>query len=46
MHIAGILATNLHELGIRDKVIQAILPHKDVRTTQRSYNQDGAEHGD
>jgi len=31
------LATNLHQLGIPDKVIQAILRHEDVRTTQRSY---------
>jgi integrase len=31
------LATNLHELGIADKVIQAILRHEDVKTTQRSY---------
>jgi len=31
------LATNLHELGIPDKVIQAILRHEDVKTTQRSY---------
>ena len=31
------LATNLHELGIPDKVIQAILRHEDVMTTQRSY---------
>lgn len=31
------LATNLHELGVPDKVIQAILRHEDVRTTQRSY---------
>jgi len=31
------LATNLHELGIPDKVIQAILRHEDVTTTQRSY---------
>jgi hypothetical protein len=30
------LATNLHELGIPDKVIQAILRHEDVKTTQRS----------
>jgi len=31
------LATNLHELGAPDKVIQAILRHEDVTTTQRSY---------
>ena len=31
------LAMNLHELGIPDKVIQAILRHEDVKTTQRSY---------
>ena len=31
------LATNLHELGIPDKVIQAILRQEDVKTTQRSY---------
>ena len=31
------LATNLHELGIPDKVVQAILRHEDVKTTQRSY---------
>jgi integrase len=31
------LATNLHELGVLDKVIQAILRHEDVSTTQRSY---------
>jgi len=31
------LATNLHELGVPDKVIQAILRHEDVSTTQRSY---------
>lgn len=31
------LATNLHELGVADKVIQAILRHEDVKTTQRSY---------
>lgn len=31
------LATKLHELGIPDKVIQAILRHEDVKTTQRSY---------
>jgi integrase len=31
------LATNLHELGVPDKVIQANLRHEDVKTTQRSY---------
>ena len=31
------LATNLHELGVPDKAIQAILRHEDVSTTQRSY---------
>jgi integrase len=31
------LATNLHGLGVPDKVIQAILRHEDVSTTQRSY---------
>ena len=31
------LATNLHDLGVPDKVIQAILRHEDVSTTQRSY---------
>jgi len=31
------LATNLPEPGIADKVIQAILRHEDVKTTQRSY---------
>jgi integrase len=31
------LATNLYELGVPDKVIQAILRHEDVSTTQRSY---------
>ena len=33
----GGLAANLHQLGIPDKVIQAILRHEDVKTTQRSY---------
>jgi len=27
----------IHELGVPDKVIQAILRHEDVSTTQRSY---------
>ena len=31
------LATNLHGLGVPDKVIQAILRHEDVSTTQRSH---------
>jgi len=31
------LATYLHELGVPDKVIQAILRREDVSTTQRSY---------
>ena len=31
------LVTNLHELGVPDIVIQAILRHEDIRTTQRSY---------
>jgi integrase len=31
------LLTNLDELGVPDKVIQAILRHEDVSTTQRSY---------
>jgi integrase len=31
------LATNLHELGVPDIVIQAIPRHEDVSTTQRSY---------
>ena len=31
------LATNLHQLGVPDKVIQSILRHEDVSTTQRSY---------
>jgi integrase len=31
------LASNLHGLGVQDKLIQAILRHKDVSTTQRSY---------
>ena len=37
------LATNLHELGVPDKVIQAILRHEDVKTTQRSYIKTGPE---
>jgi integrase len=31
------LATNLYGLGLPDIVIQAILRHEDIRTTQRSY---------
>jgi integrase len=31
------LATNLHGLVLPDIVIQAILRHEDIRTTQRSY---------
>jgi integrase len=31
------LATNLRRLGVPDTVIQAILRHEDVRTTQRFY---------
>jgi hypothetical protein len=31
------LSTNLHELGVPDIVIQAILMHEDIRSTQRSY---------
>jgi hypothetical protein len=31
------LATNLQEIGVPDIVIQAILRHEDIRTTQRSY---------
>ena len=31
------LATNLHELGVPDIVIQATLRHEDIRTTQRSH---------
>ena len=31
------LTTNLHAPGVDDKTIQAILPHEDVSTTQRSY---------
>jgi len=33
------LATNLHELGVPDKVIQKILRHKDVKVTQACYIQ-------
>ena len=40
------LATNLHELGIPDKVIQAILHHEEVKTTHEELNQDGGERGD
>jgi integrase len=31
------LATNLHDLGVDDKTIQAILRHSDVSVTQKSY---------
>jgi integrase len=31
------LATSLHDLGIDDITIQAILRHQDVATTRRSY---------
>ena len=31
------LATNLHRLGVQDKVIQAILRHSNVSVTQRAY---------
>jgi integrase len=31
------LATNLHELGVEDMEIQAILRHSNVATTQKSY---------
>jgi integrase len=31
------LATNLHRLGVQDKVIQAILRHANVNVTQRCY---------
>ncbi len=31
------LATNLHDLGVNDKTIQAILRHADVGVTQNSY---------
>lgn len=31
------LATNLHRLGVPDKVIQAILRHANVEVTQRCY---------
>jgi len=31
------LATNLHDLGVDDKTIQAILRHSDVSVTQRLY---------
>jgi integrase len=33
------LATNLHELGVPDKVIQRILRHKSVSVTQACYSQ-------
>jgi integrase len=31
------LATNLHDLGVPDKTIQAILRHANVAVTQNSY---------
>ncbi|MGA8490395.1 MAG: tyrosine-type recombinase/integrase [Terriglobales bacterium] len=31
------IATNLHELGVADKVIQTILRHANVATTQKHY---------
>jgi integrase len=31
------LATNLHDLGVADKTIQAILRHANVAVTQKSY---------
>jgi integrase len=31
------LATNLHELGVADIVIQAILRHSDVSVTRQAY---------
>jgi integrase len=31
------LATKLHQLGVQDKVIQAILRHANVSTTQKAY---------
>jgi integrase len=31
------LATNLHDLGVDDKTIQAILRHSNVKTTQNIY---------
>jgi hypothetical protein len=38
------LATNLHELGVQDIVIQAILRHSDVAVTRESYiKRDGAD---
>ena len=40
------LATNLHELGVPDKVIQAILRREDVKTTQRELYQDRAKSSD
>jgi|SRR5208337_2272262 len=38
------LATNLKKLGIPDTVIQAILRHTDVGTTQRFYIKTVREH--
>ena len=31
------LATNLHDLGVADKTIQAILRHSNVAVTQKCY---------
>jgi integrase len=31
------LATNLHDLGVADETIQAILRHSNVQVTPRSY---------
>lgn len=31
------LATNLHQLGVRDKDVQAILRHSNISTTMNSY---------
>jgi integrase len=31
------LATNLHDVGVEDREIQAILRHSDIRTTQAIY---------
>jgi len=37
------LATNLHELGVPDKVIQAILRHSNVAVTQACYIKTASE---
>jgi hypothetical protein len=39
------VATNLHELGIPDKVIQAIVRHEDVKHAEE-LQQDGEERAD